>query len=307
MLLTTAHPTRISTAILRLLLPYHRTTDHAPAPAEAFWHQQRRIAAFVRDGAPVEFTLPGFPCKSPNPAKVLGRLPDQAERLSLRFLNTLCTEIERIYPPGARVVICSDGHVFGDLIRVPDRHIDAYSDELRALIGDLALSRLSVFDLRDIFGALAHDAKRARVHDRYAPPVAALRAQVRSDDPTLALYRGITRFLVEDTADFPGTRSALQRECRERAYGVIQRSRAWGALVAEHHPRAVRLSIHPQPAGAPKFGIRLLDAPDAWTTPWHSAALRRPDGTWTLLPRARAARLGRLVHRDTRPSHFEQG
>ncbi|MFH8775267.1 L-tyrosine/L-tryptophan isonitrile synthase family protein [Streptomyces sp. NPDC085866] len=306
MLLTTASPTRISTDILNLLLPHHRTTDRAPAPADAFAHQRRRIAGFVRDGAPVEFTLPGFPCKSPNPAKVLGHLPDQAERLSLRFLNTLCTEIERIHPPGARVVICSDGHVFGDLVRVPDGHIDAYADELRTLIHDLALDRLSVFDLRDVHGALPYDVQRAHVQDRYAPTAEALRALVRSDDATRALYRGITRFLVEDTADFPGTRSALQRECRQRAYGVIRRSRAWGALIAEHHPRAVRLSIHPQPAGDAKFGIRLLDAPDAWTTPWHSAALRRTDGTWTLMPRERAARLGRLVDHDDRPSHFEQ-
>ncbi|MGW2707185.1 L-tyrosine/L-tryptophan isonitrile synthase family protein [Streptomyces sp. NPDC001340] len=306
MLLTTASPTRISTDILNLLLPHHRTTDRAPAPAEAFAHQRRRIADFVRDGAPVEFTLPGFPCKSPNPAKVLGHLPDQAERLSLRFLNTLCTEIERIHPPGARVIICSDGHVFGDLVRVPDRHIDAYADELRTLIHDLALDRLSVFDLRDVYGPLPHDVKRARVQERYAPTAEALRALVRSDDATRALYRGITRFLVEDTADFPGTRSALQRECRQRAYGVIRRSRAWGALIAEHHPHAVRLSIHPQPVGDAKFGIRLLDAPDAWTTPWHSAALRRTDGTWTLMPRERAARLGRLVDHDDRPSHFEQ-
>ncbi|MFF7128101.1 L-tyrosine/L-tryptophan isonitrile synthase family protein [Streptomyces sp. NPDC008240] len=306
MLLTTASPTRISTDILNLLLPYHRTTDRAPAPAEAFAHQRRRIAGFVRAGAPVEFTLPGFPCKSPNPAKVLGHLPDRAERLSLCFLNTLCAEIERIHPPGARVVICSDGHVFGDLVRVPDRHIDAYGDELRALIIDLGLGNLSVFDLRDVYGPLPYDVKRAHVQDHYAPTAEALRALVRSDDATRALYRGITRFLVEDTADFPGTRSALQRECRRRAYDVIRRSRAWGALIAEHHPRAVRLSIHPQPVGDVKFGIRLLDAPDAWTTPWHSAALRRTDGTWTLLPRERAARLGRLVDHDDRPSHFEQ-
>ncbi|MEU5536914.1 L-tyrosine/L-tryptophan isonitrile synthase family protein [Streptomyces sp. NPDC020362] len=78
------------------------------------------------------------------------------------------------------------------------------------------------------------------------------------------------------------------------------------ALIPEHHPRAVRPSIHPQPAGTPEFGIRLTDAPDVRTIPWHSAALRRPAGTWTLLPSARNARLGRLVHRDTRPSHFEQ-
>lgn len=312
MSLTTA-PDRVSTslsaAILNLLLPHHRTTDHreTPADAESFPHQLRQISAFVRAGAPIVFTLPGFPCKSPNPAKVLGHLPDQGERLSLRFLDSLCRDIGRIYPPGARIVICSDGHVFGDLVHVPDDHIDAYSDELRTLIATSGLDRLSVFDLRDVLGDLSHTAKRTHVHNRYAPSVEALRAEVRTDEQTLALYRGITRFLVEDTAGFTGTRSALQRECRLRAYAVIQRSRAWGDLIADHHARAVRLSIHPQPVGAAKFGIRLLDAPDAWTTPWHSAALRRGDGTWTLMPRARAARLGREVHHDGRPSHFEQG
>ncbi|WP_030347497.1 L-tyrosine/L-tryptophan isonitrile synthase family protein [Streptomyces sp. NRRL S-1022] len=299
-------PTSIATAILNLLLPHHRTTGPAPAPAQAFPHQLRRITAFVRDNAPVVFTLPGFPCKSPNPAKVLGHLPDQGERLSLTFLNTLCSEIERIYPPGARVIICSDGHVFGDLIGVPDDHIDAYADDLRIQIGRMGLHSLSVFDLRDVLGDLPHDTKRTRIHERYAPTLEALRAEIRADDQALALYRGITRFLVEDTADWTGTRSALQRACRQRAYGVIQRSRAWGTLIAEHHPGAVRLSIHPQPVGAPKFGLRLLDAPDAWTTPWHSAPVRRSDGTWALMPRAEAARMGRLVRQGGRDSHFEQ-
>lgn len=301
-------PTSIATEILNLLLPHHRTTDRVPVPvsAEAFPHQLRRISAFVREGAPLVFTLPGFPCKSPNPAKVLGHLPDQGERLSLTFLNTLCTQIERIYPPGARLIICSDGHVFGDLIDVPDDHIDAYADDLRIQIGRTGLHRLSVFDLRDVLGDLPHDTKRTHIHERYAPTLEALRAEIRADDQALALYRGITRFLVEDTADWTGTRSALQRACRKRAYGVIQRSRAWGTLIAEHHPGAVRLSIHPQPTGAPKFGIRLLDAPDAWTTPWHSAAVRRSDGTWALMPRAEAARMGRLVRQGGRDSHFEQ-
>ncbi|MFE8949843.1 L-tyrosine/L-tryptophan isonitrile synthase family protein [Streptomyces sp. NPDC007856] len=305
-----ALPTRIGKEILNMLLPHHRTTDrdHAPlpAPVEAFPHQVRRIARFIRDGAPVVFTLPGFPCKSPNPAKVLGHLPDEGERLSLAFLNTLCTTIERVYPPGARVIICSDGHVFGDLIGVPDEHIDAYADDLRIQIDRMGLDRLSVFDLRDVLGDLPHDTKRTHIHARYAPTLEALRAEVRGDDHALALYRGITRFLVEDTADWTGTRSALQRACRQRAYGVIQRSRAWGTLIAEHHPRAVRLSIHPQPTGAPKFGIRLLDAPDAWTTPWHSTALHRGDGTWTLLPHQQAAPRGRLIVQDGRPSHFEE-
>ncbi|KPH96842.1 Pyoverdine biosynthesis protein [Actinobacteria bacterium OK006] len=162
---------------------------------------------------------------------------------------------------------------------------------------------MSVFDLRDVLGDLPHD---TMVHECYAPTVDALRAEIRANEHALALYRGITRFPAEDTAAYPGTRSALQRECRQRVYGVIQHSRAWGDLIAEHHPHAVRLSIHTQPIGAPKFGIRLLDAPDAWTTPWHSVARCRTDGTWTLMPRAKAAQLGRLIQRDGSPSHFEQ-
>ncbi|MDY7231192.1 isocyanide synthase family protein [Hyalangium rubrum] len=299
-------PTSISASILNLLLRHHRTTDLTPAPAQAFPHQLRGIAAFVSDDAPVVFTLPGFPCKSPNPDKVLGHLPDHGERLSLTFLDTLCLEIQRIHRPGARMIICSDGHIFGDLVGVPDDHIDAYTDELRTQIDRLGLERLRVFDLRDVFGDLPHPAKRAHAHNRYAPALDDVRAEVHSNDDTLALYRGITRFLVEDTHDWSGSRSALQRSCRQRAYGVIQRSRAWGNLIAEHHPNAVRLSIHPQPIGAAKFGIRLLDAPDAWTTPWHSSALCRADGTWTLMPRAKAEGLGRLVHFDGKPSHFQQ-
>ncbi|NUK22421.1 L-tyrosine/L-tryptophan isonitrile synthase family protein [Streptomyces lunaelactis] len=292
--------------ILELLLPHRRASEpNAAAPASAFPHQLRRLAAFVAHDEPIVLTLPGFPCKSPNPAKVLGHLPDEGERLSLTFLDTLCAEIQKVHAPGARLVICSDGHVFGDLIGVPDEHIDAYSDALSAMIRREELDRLDTFDLRDVLGDLPYDVKRARVHEEYAPTLDALRAEVHADEHTLRLYRGITRFLVDDATGFPGTRSALQRECRRRAYGVIQRSRAWGDLIAAHHPRSVRLSIHPQPAGAAKFGIRLLDSRDVWTTPWHASALRQGDGSWELMPRSRAEGLGRLVRRDGAPSHFE--
>ncbi|MFF1905580.1 L-tyrosine/L-tryptophan isonitrile synthase family protein [Kitasatospora sp. NPDC058218] len=297
---------RICAAILDLLLPHRRASDPAPdATAADFPLQLEQLADFVAAGDPIVFTLPGFPCKSPNPAKVLSHLPDEGERLSLTFLDRLCEEIGALYEPGAQILICSDGHIFGDLIHVPDEHIDQYSDALSAMIEREGLSHLATFDLRAVLGDLPFDEKRARVHARYAPGQEELREQVLTDEETLRLYRGITRFLTEDTAGFTGTRSALQRDCRRRAYGVIQRSRAWGALIAEQHPRSVRLSIHPQRVGAPKFGIRLLEAADAWMTPWHSAVLHRPDGRWELLRSEEAGRIGRLVERDGRPSHYE--
>ncbi|MFB7613267.1 L-tyrosine/L-tryptophan isonitrile synthase family protein [Kitasatospora sp. NPDC056181] len=297
---------RISAEILGLLLPHRRASDpevHA-TPAD-FPLQLEQLADFLTTGDPVLFTLPGFPCKSPNPAKVLSHLPDEGERLSLTFLNGLCEEIGKLYEPGAQILICSDGHIFGDLIHVPDDHIDQYSDELTAMIEREGLTHLATYDLRAVLGDLPFDEKRARVHDRYAPTREELREQVMTDEETLKLYRGITRFLTEDTIGFEGSRSALQRECRRRAYGVIQRSRAWGDLIAEQHPRSFRLSIHPQKAGVLKFGIRLLEAADAWMTPWHSSVLHRPDGRWELMRSEEAARVGRLVELGGRPSHYE--
>ncbi|WP_319949615.1 L-tyrosine/L-tryptophan isonitrile synthase family protein [Streptomyces halobius] len=144
----------VCAAILAVLLPYRRTLDttdtldtadtrgpadtcplaqDTPTPdtPDAFPAQLRQLAGPVAAGEPIVFVLPGFPCKSPNPAKVLGALPDEGERQALRFLDALCARITAIHPPGARLVICSDGHVFSDLINVPDRDIDAYGDALR--------------------------------------------------------------------------------------------------------------------------------------------------------------------------------
>lgn len=294
--------------ILAVLLPYRRGGEAMDnGDPASFGPQLEQLTGFVSAGKPILFTLPAFPCKSPNPAKVLSHLPDEGERRALRFLDDLCAEVEHIYTPGARILICSDGHIFGDLIGVPDDHIDAYSAELTAMITNENLTRLGMFSLADVLGDLPYDEKRRHIHDRYAPTVEELRERAKTDPDLMRLYLGITRFLMDDTIGFEGTRSALQRNCRRRAYGVIQRSKAWGALIAELHPDSVRLSIHPQPANAAKFGIRLLDAADIWTTPWHACAVRRAGDRWELLPRSAAEKTGRLIIRNGRPSHFDSG
>lgn len=71
------------------------------------------IYSHVKAGNVVPMCLPGFPFKSPNSRdKVLGKLPDRAEELSLAHLNGLCLSIKDIYPPGAQLTIISDGLVY---------------------------------------------------------------------------------------------------------------------------------------------------------------------------------------------------
>lgn len=68
----------------------------------------------------IPMVLPAFPMKSNNRMdKVLGALPDLGEELGLARLNNLCSDIKAVYPPGALVVIVTDGlcyngnYVFG--------------------------------------------------------------------------------------------------------------------------------------------------------------------------------------------------
>jgi len=293
-------------AVLRLLLPLRREEQaHQHWLGRCFGPQLAQIEHFVDSGEPLLFTLPSFPCKSPNPRKVLSHLPDYGELSALRSLQRLCEDVSAVYPPGARLLICSDGHVFADLIRVADDDVTAYTVALRAMIDTEGLDRIALYDLDDVYGDMGYEQKRQQMTAQYAQSLEALRAEVKSDERSLALYRGITRFMVEDGLGpvFDGTKSALLRDSRKRAYGVIQRSRAWSDLVDDRIERSVRLSIHPQHCRTAKFGIRLLDISDSWMTPWHSVAVQAGDRV-VLMKRHHAEQIGQLVVIGGRPSHY---
>lgn len=151
----------IALKILRELLQYRRRfpsgdTSIAEEEQRVTQVQLPRIRAFIENEQRIEFVLPAFPTKSPNTNKVIGAVPDMAERLSLIFLNSLCQRIQLYYPPGAHIVICSDGHVFGDLIRVSDEAINHYQREIEGLLHEVGATHLSVFNLGDVKGGGAY-------------------------------------------------------------------------------------------------------------------------------------------------------
>jgi pyoverdine/dityrosine biosynthesis protein Dit1 len=85
---------------------------------------------------------------------------------------------------------------------------------------------------------------------------------------------------------------------------VIQRSWAWGNLLAQHFPAAIRLSIHPQPADSLKIGIHMMPTKDDWLTPWHGVAAN-VNGQFVLMKRKDAQELeGELVAIRGTPSHY---
>lgn len=142
-------------AILREVLLCRRGADHAgcspeaPCSACTATHLPK-ILEKIELGLPVTFVLPAFPGKSPNHGKVLGTLPDMGERCALQFLQQLCERIGRIYEPGAHVILASDGRVFSDVVGMHDENVSAYRDELREMIAEMGLDRISTFNLEDL-------------------------------------------------------------------------------------------------------------------------------------------------------------
>lgn len=274
-----------------------------------------KIKMAIHKQKPVPFVLPAFPGKSPNPNKVLGFLPDKAEMLALQFLKSLSLRIKEYYSPGIEIVICSDGRVFSDVIGMDESNVSAYQNQLENFIEQLTLSNIKIFNLDDHYPETNYLAMREALMEAYGDSLANLQTKVRNGRSQSAnleernanrMYCGITRFLVED-ANHPRqtlSKTALQKECRRKAYEVIRRSNAWSELIAQQFPEHVRLSIHPQLCGSKKIGIRLV-ASESWMTPWHGVAVQTADG-YVLQKRFEAIASGaKLVYAENGlPSHF---
>jgi pyoverdine/dityrosine biosynthesis protein Dit1 len=307
----------ISRKVLPLLYRYQRIGE-VPEPRNGktfsdetcvacFEARTEKLAYYIDRGKQIHFVVPAFPAKSPNLRKVIGPLPDFGEYLALAFLQMLCDYVSHFYAPGARITICSDGHVFGDVVGVSDNSVTAYRTSLWRMIRGANLTSLDLFGLDDAFGGTNYPKLRQTLEHNYASPVEELKASVRSDPSTQLLFNGIHRFMLEDALarrEGETSKTKLRNESKESAYQTIVRSNAWSRVVADNFPRAIRLSIHPQPPHSEKFGLRLMRSGDNWLTPWHGVVL--DDGTnVSLIKRWKAEELkASLILRRGRPSHF---
>lgn len=299
-------------AVLRCLYRHRRLFPDSGACAENPCEQclalhLPRLKYFLRAGQPIHFILPAFPAKSPSRRKTLGPLPDQAEELALQYLQTVSESIQTEYPPGVRITICSDGHVFSDLVCVSDDDVTRYGQEIAAILRRHECRALDCFSMADLYEGIDYPAMRQRLLAEYAQPLEQIEERVRCFGHARAQFNGIHRFLSEEQADIQPQRSKSQvrQECHQRAYEVIQRSDAWSRLLGDCFPTALRLSIHPQHPHAEKIGILLGRSEDVWLTPWHGVAVQQ-NHHWTLMKRHEAENLGgKLIERDGRPDHFE--
>ena len=259
-----------------------------------------QLEYFVRKELPLQFCLPAFPAKSANRNKTLGGLPDLGEELALQRLHDFCENMFRYYAPGAKLIICSDGHVFNELVLVASAQVDAYQVILQNIVKKTALSTLSFFDLRQAEnqGLMLKD---------YLLPIDYIKNDIKTNADERQMFNGLHRFMFEDfLALIDGkSRNQIKGLAKEKTYEVIQHSHAWSELVRTAFPHAIRLSIHPHSCTTGKLSMQLLPAQDQWATPWHNVVVMDQNRQPTLMKRYQAENLSaRVIQYEGRDYYY---
>ncbi|KAH3679600.1 hypothetical protein WICMUC_000832 [Wickerhamomyces mucosus] len=254
----------------------------------------KRCHFFTKRNAKIEAVLPAFPCKSSNLEKVGGISPDKGEELGLRRLISFTEEIEKIYEPGLKVFIVSDGHVFSDCIGVDDDIVDSYTANLKQLYQNIIAENsyhnkecIGFISLKDIL--YVHNDPLPIEHVKDFPmehstgtkideaseisrqmlmagcdtDCGGLRKDINTDNhPRLYLYRGFSRFMSEDLAlnsyfDKMSNKK-FKKIVSKVSFEMIKRNDAYSNLVELIFPFHLRFSIHAHNNKGPKFGIKLI-------------------------------------------------
>ncbi len=267
----------------------------------------RRIEEKIALREELLFILPAFPAKSPSGEKTIGSLPDFGEVLALKNLQNLCERIGAVYPPGARLLICSDGRAFSDVVNVADPVIDRYNEGVKQIIQEFDLGALSVFTMDELYPGKTPEELREILLVTHGKELSEVKARIVSDPGYRSLFNGLHRFLSEDTKTlFPGlSRTQVQKQSKENAYELLRRSEAWSELLATHFRGALRLSIHPHDPEHEKFGIKLVASSSKWATPWHNVVVKIRD-RFELMHRSEALALNAILKFEKeRYAYFE--
>lgn len=254
---------------------------------------QQNVEHFVKNNEKIQMVLPAFPFKSPNKvSKVLGVEPDAGEEVSLKRLDDFCCKIDSFYPPGAHIVIFSDGRVFNDLLGVDDETVLHYNAKCQEIAHRNNLQHIS-FDCLENHVTTKEGERLIDVAAKeYLDPSFDVDALIRDREDIKNTYLGFRSFLNLDLnlkwsqPQENGkirSKSEVEKECKIIAKQMIVRNQAFSTLVSVKYPHHIRWSIHAGNMQGPKFSISLVNTrPNATVcasaTPWHNVLLMNDDG-----------------------------
>ncbi|MCL1126498.1 isocyanide synthase family protein [Shewanella surugensis] len=265
---------------------------------DQFIHQGREFARqqiqhFMAQNKPLDFILPGFPCKSPNVVdKSFSMMPDYGEVLAIERLDAFCFALNDLYPHGSRVTILSDGTTFADIVHVDDEVKQRYKTALRHLSVTENILWADLTDLLpDVKGNNKADSDSLRksllkgissgprAFEKFVQKVRDSSAQAKVHDKLCSyLYHDVR---IERFSD--GDRDHYLESISDKAYQMMYRGRALSASIDKVYPQHIRLSVHGYDNAGPKFTFSLSSDTTKAVSPWHSVPVRLLTGKFVQL------------------------
>lgn len=264
---------------------------------------------FIEQNKRIEMVIPAFPFKSISHQKVLSTNADMAENNSMVLFKKVLDKIQNVYKEGGEIKIYTDGYPIAPIDNIPEETVKKYIDQIAEFSQKRGLcDRFKIITLKDIYGNDLNNGRQALMND-FGKTTDQIRQQVLTDPLMANDFCGIKRFITEEQSALNPDlcTNQMNKLSKRMAYETVKYDDAWSKLMEHTESDALRLSSHPQPAGARKIGIRLSDTCDNWISPWQSSAVRTGDEQYVLMKRKQAEELGLKIIKDStgNPSHFE--
>lgn len=264
-----------------------------------------KITRFVNAGEPIRFVMLGYPMKSMNDRdKVLGKLPDLGEKVSLDNFSAFNDSIKNVYSPGVEINIASDGYVFNDLMSMPDTVVGDYAQVVKEYGAGKPINWYSLEDFYPQSPRMA--SRRNQLDEQFGITEEQLEHLILTDADTRSLYQGMIRFMSEDIRILGfDSRNQLHKAAKRLARRMMLRNEAYSRIVNKEFASYVRLSMHPSINNGKKYSFALIPGRHVKHSPWHSALVVDDNGGYTTMHREDAVAAGyELIYQDNRPYYF---
>lgn len=273
---------------------------------------KEKIHLHMKTEQPLPLLMTGFPGKSTNmETKVISDCVDLAEYLALLTLDHLTREIKKVYAPGARITIISDGVVYAKALLMKDTTHQRYGCDVLRLANHLGLS-LKLLTLKDFQDTPTANMppEEQRTYLLSAP------FGVKEESPEVLKGKKIfaseefkcstweqhfeNRARSELVSTSPKNQLSIKKnefkrvQTQELLTAITIGSQQFGTYVSTYYPgyeEVIRLSVHPYGDVNYKLGIQLVYKSQG--TPWHKAPVVTSHGV-------------SLQYRKSIPKHAER-
>lgn len=241
---------------------------------------EEKIKNFVDKQETIVLNFVGFPYKSMNTQrKVISATIDGAERHALEYLHQMLIEISKVYEPGAKLTIFTDGIVFCDLEGIKDHVVADYEKNLKQLAKDLPY--IEIKTLSDLLpGKSPHEMRL--IIEGYAPTSSQFQEKLDQDKSLQNEIVTLSR-RTSFELDYPeGRIYTAHHPVEDIAKALTHRGMQYSSFLAAHRPKqAIRLSVHYQSDVSSKLGIKLSQS--SYITPWHGILILNKEGVFQIM------------------------